>query len=422
MKTSSIILGSFFAGTILLLSAESSEAQIWKKIKNEVQSRAENNIIRKSGDATDKAIDKTIGGISKGSDNTTAEAGGSSEDANTNSSEKGSTKNVAVSDYKNYDFVPGDKIIFEPDLSQEPDAEIPARFSLIEGNAEIESENGEKFLRMERGSHEVVAPLMNSDHYLPDQFTLEFDIMYETNDERFAYVNDFTVQFRKAGDHNFGNWPLFQFTIDNNTRGLLGPTNGNSTEFPDPLGESMRTIGKWHHVAIYVRKNIGKAYVDQYRVAVSNTLPTGAGHLALSGDAHYGFKIKNFRLAAGGDDKYNKIVTDGKFITHGILFDINKSTIKPESMGTLNEIAKMMKNHNDLKFEIDGYTDSDGSDDANLKLSQQRADAVKAKLTEMGIDASRLSSKGFGESKPMDTNETAEGKANNRRVEFVKIK
>jgi outer membrane protein OmpA-like peptidoglycan-associated protein len=422
MKTSSIILGSFFAGTILLLSAESSEAQIWKKIKNEVQSRTENNIIRKSGDATDKAIDKTIGGISKGSDNTTAEAGGSSEDANTNSSEKGSTKNVAVSDYKNYDFVPGDKIIFEPDLSQEPDAEIPARFSLIEGNAEIESENGEKFLRMERGSHEVVAPLMNSDHYLPDQFTLEFDMMYETNDERFAYVNGFTVQFRKRGDQNFGNWPLFQFTIDNNTRGLLGVPNAHSTDFPDPLGESMKTIGNWHHVAIYVRKNIGKAYVDQYRVAVSNTLPTGAGHLALSGDAHYGFKIKNFRLAAGGDDKYNKIVTDGKFITHGILFDINKSTIKPESMGTLNEIAKMMKNHNDLKFEIDGYTDSDGSDDANLKLSQQRADAVKAKLTEMGIEASRLTSKGFGESKPIDTNETAEGKANNRRVEFVKIK
>jgi len=421
MKTSTTILGSFIAGTFLIC-AQNSEAQIWKKIKNEVQSRAENNIIRKSGDATDKAIDKTVNGISKGGNNSTADAGGASDDANTNSIQKVNTKKVAVSDYKNYDFVAGDKIIFEPDLSQEPDAEIPARFSLIEGNAEIESENGEKFLRMERGSHEVVAPLMNSDHYLPDQFTLEFDMMYETNDERFAYVNGFTVQFRKRGDQNFGNWPLFQFTIDNNTRGLLGAPNAHSTDFPDPLGESMKTIGKWHHVAIYVRKNIGKAYVDQYRVAVSNTLPTGAGHLALSGDAHYGFKIKNFRLAAGGDDKYNKIVTDGKFITHGILFDINKSTIKPESMGTLNEIAKMMKNHNDLKFEIDGYTDSDGSDDANLKLSQQRADAVKAKLTEMGIEASRLTSKGFGESKPIDTNETAEGKANNRRVEFVKIK
>jgi len=80
-----------------------------------------------------------------------------------------------------------------------------------------------------------------------------------------------------------------------------------------------------------------------------------------------------------------------------------------------------MKEHSDLKFEIDGHTDSDGKGDANLKLSQERADAVKAKLTEMGIDDARLTTKGFGATKPIDKNDTAEGKANNRRVEFVKI-
>jgi outer membrane protein OmpA-like peptidoglycan-associated protein len=90
-------------------------------------------------------------------------------------------------------------------------------------------------------------------------------------------------------------------------------------------------------------------------------------------------------------------------------------------MGALNEIAKMMKEHNDLKFEIDGHTDSDGKADANLQLSQHRADAVKAKLTEMGIDDARLTTKGFGATKPIDKNDSAEGKANNRRVEFVKI-
>jgi outer membrane protein OmpA-like peptidoglycan-associated protein len=114
-------------------------------------------------------------------------------------------------------------------------------------------------------------------------------------------------------------------------------------------------------------------------------------------------------------------VTDGKFITHGILFDVNKSSIKPESMGALNEIVKIMKDHSDLNFEIDGHTDSDGNADANMKLSQQRADAVKAKLIEMGIAESRLTTKGFGATKPIDKNDSAEGKANNRRVEFVKI-
>jgi outer membrane protein OmpA-like peptidoglycan-associated protein len=189
---------------------------------------------------------------------------------------------------------------------------------------------------------------------------------------------------------------------------------------PEELSKSVNTGNVWHHIAIYVRKNIGKAYIDQYRVVATNTLPVGATKVNIKSD-RYGIKIKNFRLAAGGDDKYNKIVTDGKFITHGILFDVNQSTIKPESMGALNEIAKLMKAHTDLRFEIDGHTDSDGSADGNMKLSQQRAEAVKERLVKMGIDEARLTAKGFGATKPIDKNDSAEGKANNRRVEFVKL-
>ena len=90
-------------------------------------------------------------------------------------------------------------------------------------------------------------------------------------------------------------------------------------------------------------------------------------------------------------------------------------------MGTLNEIVKLMNEHPDLNFRIEGHTDSDGDESFNQKLSEDRAAAVKNMLAKLGIDGSRLESKGWGESKPLSENSTPEAKANNRRVEFVKI-
>lgn len=116
-----------------------------------------------------------------------------------------------------------------------------------------------------------------------------------------------------------------------------------------------------------------------------------------------------------------KKFTDSKIVTHGINFDINKASIKPESMGTLNGIVQLLKDNPEIKFEVGGYTDSDGDDTSNLKLSQLRADAVRTQLIRMGIETTRLTAKGYGETKPIGDNTTIEGKVNNRRVEFVKI-
>jgi outer membrane protein OmpA-like peptidoglycan-associated protein len=103
------------------------------------------------------------------------------------------------------------------------------------------------------------------------------------------------------------------------------------------------------------------------------------------------------------------------------LFDTDKSTIKPESMGTLNSLYDLLQKNPALKFEIDGHTDNVGSAPHNLALSQQRAEAVKVQLIKMGIDGSRLQTKGLGDTKPISDNSTIEGRANNRRVELIKI-
>jgi outer membrane protein OmpA-like peptidoglycan-associated protein len=129
--------------------------------------------------------------------------------------------------------------------------------------------------------------------------------------------------------------------------------------------------------------------------------------------------IKNIKIAAGGGDLYKRFQSEGKFISHGILFEKNKSEILPNSMGSMNEIVSMIKAHPELKLEIGGHTDNDGDDAFNLKLSQSRANAVKDKLISFGVDGSKLTSVGYGETKPLNNNNSIEDKANNRRVEFT---
>jgi len=129
----------------------------------------------------------------------------------------------------------------------------------------------------------------------------------------------------------------------------------------------------------------------------------------------------NFRLAEGGKNVKSALDTDGRIVTHGILFDTAKDTIKPESLPTLKMILGLLNDDPGLKFSIEGHTDNQGNKGINQPLSEKRAGAVKKWLAGKGIDPSRMMTKGFGDGKPIDSNSTAEGRANNRRVEFVKI-
>jgi len=315
--------------------------------------------------------------------------------------------------YQNYDFVAGDKIIFFDDFSDSQEGEFGIHWKLNGGQAVVNKVEDEKVFFITK-YYSVLSPRMKVPNYLPAEFTIEFDTWldaaYDSNPGvSLLFKNGEDIPARLSTNNVY---VTFEYPE--------GKLNG---EFPESI-RNENYFNKWHHYAIAYKNNQLKVYCDQYRVLVVPDCNFKAVSISMAGDASDGknMMFKNFKLASGGDmNIIGKAFTDGKYISHGIRFDVNKATIKPESMGEINVISKILKENTALKFEIGGHTDSDGDDNTNIKLSEARAEAVKKQLVSLGIDASRLSVKGYGETKPIGDNNTFEGKANNRRVEFSKL-
>jgi len=132
--------------------------------------------------------------------------------------------------------------------------------------------------------------------------------------------------------------------------------------------------------------------------------------------------IRSVRIAESAPDFSSVINASGKYISHGIHFDTDSDRLKPESAAVIKQVASGLNKNPNLKVEIDGYTDSVGNAGHNLDLSKRRAEAVRSVLiSQFGIEASRLTASGFGAGKPISSNDTPDGRAQNRRVEFVKM-
>jgi OmpA-OmpF porin, OOP family len=123
----------------------------------------------------------------------------------------------------------------------------------------------------------------------------------------------------------------------------------------------------------------------------------------------------------GCPKKYSLVVVtaDKIELKQTIFFDFNKDKIKPVSYALLNDVAAALTDNPKIRVRIEGHTDSRGNERANLKLSQKRAESVKKYLTKQGIDPARMEPRGFGKSVPIADNRTDEGRAQNRRVEFI---
>ncbi len=393
--------------SLLVFVCQSSQAQFFKRLKDKITQTAADHVTNDAGNATDKTIDKTEGAATKGGKSSSSNnSSNSSSDKSSSAGSGNASAPPSIKTYKNYDFVPGDKIIFQSNLAADQTGSLPSQFTVTDGQMDVQTEEGENVIHVPTGSGAHFSPRMTSTNYLPDQFTLEFDV----KNEKFGLVH-LTLKFGDE-DGNISDIGLAYDGVSWTTGSILPPADLH-LNYDYPM--------KWHHIAIAVNKNQGKVYIDQDRVTNVNNLTGNAKAINFNVNGYENSFIKNIRVASGGIDIDKKVTTDGKIVMHGILFDVDKASLLPESMGSINQIYNLLTKDPSLKFEIDGHTDNTGDAAHNLTLSQQRADAVKTQLVSMGINGSRLSNKGFGDTKPISDNSTPEGKANNRRVEFVKM-
>lgn len=320
--------------------------------------------------------------------------------------------------YQNYDFVAGSDLVFNDDFTGDMEGEFPAHWELESGQAVVNTFAGKKLFALTDGNYVKVHPRVEPNSYLDQHaWTMELDYYNQPGQYGLAvFLNNadgVIMEIHTASDGFTASFPV----DDANTGG--NSLTGSLTA--QDAGDNF--YNKWQHLAIAYKEGQLKVYLNQNRVLVvpnCHCKPTSVS-LGGIGSVDLPLLFTNVRIANGGNQNMlNMINTTGKIVSYGITFDSGKSDLKPESMGTLNEIAKMLKENPAMKLEIGGYTDSDGDDASNMKLSQSRADAVRNQLISMGIDGSRLTAKGYGETRPIAPNTSFEGKAKNRRVEFLK--
>jgi len=338
-------------------------------------------------------------------------------------------KKKAASNYAKSDFVPGDEIIFEDTFEQEKLGEFPSQWDLMEGYAEVGEVDGRKVLSFTDDGFGDVQPLMkDQQRFLPDVFTIEYDVYTETGEDVGEHVLE--ICFGNPDLENWNGlvgWAPYWFRSGDSGSNLTWefqkPNGGdNVTGEKDLYMESKDNPQKegWNHFAWSFNKRALKGYINGVRVV---NIPNAKvpSHFWFHHEGAYKFGcISNVRIAKGAVPLYDRLMNDGKIITYAITFDTGKATLKPESMVEINRIAKLMQENPALEFEVQGHCDAQGSDKVNDPLSQKRAEAIVDALVEQGIARARLSAVGKGSHQPIASNSTDEGRARNRRVEFVK--
>lgn len=419
-----------------------------QKMKIQAEQSATRKILSETDKAVNKGIDQAIGSAGTAAAGTSDKDAGratdiSGEDSRVrpDTSAKGAAGTKPVRSYSRYDFIPGERVLYANDFSGDPVGELPAGWN-SNGSSVVVSLDGisGKWLRMAQQS---VCLTDNEQLFGPD-FTVEFDMVIQIDFKGWLPPSFSFGLLASGADAPAANKLLSDQKGDKSFYVEVSPLSGGASMvmesyekytryFNSPARsytEAARWYGKPVHIAIQGQKERLRVWIDDEKYY---DVPKG---IAKNGDFNQvffklgsspyqdeqiGVYISGIKVARGLPDLRHKLVEEGRFSTTGILFETGSAVVRPESAGVLKSVAEALKAHPEIKVRIIGHTDSVGEEKANLALSERRAAAVRSVLEEdYAIGGSRFETAGKGEQEPAGDNSTAEGRAQNRRVEFIR--
>lgn len=317
--------------------------------------------------------------------------------------------------WTNFDFVPGERVLFADDFSRDRVGNFPQRLELLEGNAQVVEAGGRRWLSATSLTTIVAVPLPEA---LPRRFTMEFDLQIPG-----GFPTKIGSIRTDDADPNADAASAYAF-YGPFASGLIGGGARSETDTKVNGRDREETVGQLVKGRLQVDGDYVKVYLNEQRIANVPSAKLTRGnkvYLSLHGSSDAPALIGNLTIAAGGLGMYDALVANGRVATQGIFFDTGSDRIRPESAPTLRIIGDMLREHGDLRLTIEGHTDNVGAAASNLSLSARRAAAVRTHLvTNFGIDGARLETKGLGDTQPAAPNTTSEGRQQNRRVELVK--
>lgn len=433
--------------TLSFLAVNNLQAQI--DVKGKVKDKTTNRADSKVDQTIDKGLDKIEEGIGnvfrkkpktedekeepenqETPENANKPGGATNQSAGTNA---GSAAPEGLKGYSKFDFVPGENTIAYDDFSRVDIGDFPGDWNSSTSGEVVTLNNAPgKFLMI--ADNGTIYPEYLKD--IPENSTIEFTAV--VGGDPSGNYEGFFFSFVDAASPN-----LFTPKDNGAVRVFIHPGHRSTSIEATGLDGSVKVqnLNKQEQftadnrvvkVSIWRQKTRIRVYLNERKVwDIPRAFEPGINYKITFTRSFFGnsseedpdrLYLSNFKVAVGNPDTRNKLLTEGKFVTNAISFDVNKATVKAESYPTIKEIATVLTENPNVRIKVIGHTDSDGAAATNLTLSKQRAEAVKqALVTEFGIAASRIEVDGLGSSKPIDTETTATAKAKNRRVEFVKL-